>query len=334
MFSDKYTEEGEQHFYRQEFGRPACVLTYFSARQIRPCDPDYAVVPSGVNACVLDMLFHSGWWVVTAGCPTCESWECQNLRHTACSSLESEHSMDRGVYAIVSGAIGQERRMDVAAQNLSNAQTVGYKREKTLFSSVFSKSIAGTRSHKSQGDKIFNRMNGTFVDWRDGSQRMTGKPTDVALEGNGFFAVKTPGGTEYTRSGNFLLNQKRQLVTLDGMPVLGQSGPITVPPGKLMVDRAGGVTVEGAQVDTLRIVEMKNLSSAVRAGERFQTKEKPQTVTSPTVIQGSLEESNVNAIEDFVSMIELSRQYEAAQKVVQSMDEATRLAVNELGRPA
>jgi flagellar basal-body rod protein FlgF len=242
--------------------------------------------------------------------------------------------MDRGVYAIVSGAIGQERRMDVVAQNLANAQTVGYKGEKTLFGSILSKSVPGSRTHKSQADKVFNRVKGTFVDWKDGSQRMTGKPTDVALEGNGFFAVKTPRGTEYTRSGNFLLNQKRQLVTLDGMPVLGQSGPITVPPGRFLVDTGGSVTVEGATLDTLRVVQFKDLSSTVRAGERFRTKEKEQPVGSPTVIQGSLEESNVNAIEEFVSMIQLSRQYEAAQKVVQSMDEATRLAVNDIGRPA
>jgi flagellar basal-body rod protein FlgF len=242
--------------------------------------------------------------------------------------------MDRGVYAIVSGAIGQERRMDVVARNLANAQTVGYKRERTVFSSIFAKSVPGGRIPKSQGDKVFSRINGTFLDWKDGSQRMTGNSTDLALEGKGFFVVKTPRGPEYTRSGNFMLNQKRQLVTLDGMPVLGQSGPMTIPPGRLNVDSSGSLTVEGATVDTLRVVQIKDLSAAVSAGARFRTPEKVQPVVTPNVIQGSLEESNVNAIEDFVSMIELSRQYEAAQKVVQAMDDATRAAVNDIARPA
>src|SRR3989442_13396922 len=150
--------------------------------------------------------------------------------------------MDRGVYAIVSGAIGQERRLDIVAKNLANAQTVGYKREKILFKPLLANSV-GSSQTKTQADKVFTRATGTFLDWKGGAQRLTGHDTDFALEGDGFFVVKTPRGPEYTRSGNFKVTPALQLATLDGMPVLGQSVPIQIPPGKLLVNIYVEVTV-------------------------------------------------------------------------------------------
>jgi flagellar basal-body rod protein FlgF len=222
--------------------------------------------------------------------------------------------MDRGVYAIVSGAIGQELRMDIVAKNLANAQTVGYKQEKTLFSSVFAKSVAGGHK-KAQADKVFSRVGGTFMDWKSGTGRPTGQATDITLDGDGFFVVQTPRGPEYTRAGNFVLNDKHQLVTLDGAPILGQSGEITV---------------DGATVDTIKVVKFKDLGSSVRVGERFITQGGVVPAPETVVGQGRLEESNVNAVEQLIALIEINRQYEAAQKVVQTMDEAAHLAVTNI----
>ena len=240
--------------------------------------------------------------------------------------------MDRGVYAIVSGAIGQERRLDIVAKNLANAQSVGYKREKILFKTLLAKSTASFQP-KSQADKVFTRATGTFLDWNGGAQRLTGHATDFALEGEGFFVVKTPRGPEYTRSGNFKVTPALQLATLDGMPVLGQSGPVQIPPGKLLVNREGEVTVDGATIDTLKIVKLKDLGSSTRVGERYITNGPVEPALATSIQQGSLEESNVNAIEEFVGLVDISRQYEAAQKVIQSMDDATKQAVNEIARP-
>jgi flagellar basal-body rod protein FlgF len=240
--------------------------------------------------------------------------------------------MDRGVYAIVSGAVGQERRMDVVARNLANAQTVGYKSEKVLFKTFLAKAVVGSPRMKVQGDKVFNRVSGTFLDWKSGTQRATGNATDLTLSGDGFFVVQTPRGPEYTRSGNFLVSDKRQLATLDGLPILGQSGPILIPPGKLLVNGQGDVTVDGAAIDTLKVVNIKDLASSIRVGERYITKGPVVPALTTSIIQGGLEESNVNAVEELVSLIDLSRQYEAAQKVVHAMDDATKQAVNEIGR--
>jgi flagellar basal-body rod protein FlgF len=239
--------------------------------------------------------------------------------------------MDRGVYAIVSGAIGQERRMDVVAKNLANAQTVGYKQEKTLFSSLLSKSVTGGH-RKTQADKVFSRVGGSFLDWKSGTGRPTGQATDLTLDGEGFFVVKTPRGPEYTRAGNFVLNDKQQLVTLDGAPILGQSGPMQIPAGKLLVNGQGEITVDGATVDTLKVVKFKDLASSVRVGERFITQGGVVPAPETSVRQGRLEESNVNAVEQLIALIEINRQYEAAQKVIRSMDEAAHLAVTDIAQ--
>lgn len=225
--------------------------------------------------------------------------------------------------------------MDVVAANLAHIQTVGYKRETAVFRTLLAKTQAGVPTMKLNADKVFTRVGATFLDFNGGSLRTTGAPTDVALEGDGFFVVKTPQGEEeYTRSGNFILNSTRQLVTREGAPVMGQSGPILVPVGKLVINAAGDVTVDGGAVDTLRLVKFKDLASAVRVGDHYTTKEGVGPAPETKVVQGSLEDSNVNAIGELISMIEINRSYEAAQKVVQAMDDAERQAVTEIGRPA
>jgi flagellar basal-body rod protein FlgG len=176
-------------------------------------------------------------------------------------------------------------------------------------------------------------MVGSFFDWRAGSFKPTGNPFDMALDGEGFFAVRSSkGGTEYTRNGNFVLNAKRELTTRDGALVLGESGPIQLPVGKVSVSEAGNVEVDGAQVDTLRLVQFKDFTTTKQIGERFVTKGEVTPAEGARVVQEALEESNVNAVEEYVLMVDLHRSYEAALKVIQTMDETGRQAVNEIAR--
>lgn len=240
--------------------------------------------------------------------------------------------MDRGLYPIVSGAVAQERRIDMLTENLANIQTAGYKRQKPVFKTFLSSALAGANI-KGKSDQVFTRMAGSFFDWRSGSFKPTGNPFDMALDGEGFFAVQSPrGGTEYTRNGNFILNAKRELTTRDGALVLGDSGPIQLPVGKVNVNEAGEVQVDGAQVDTLRVVQFKDVTSAMQIGERYGTKGGVIPATGTRVVQEALEESNVNAVEEYVQMVELHRNYEAALKVIQTMDETGRQAANEIAR--
>jgi flagellar basal body rod protein FlgG len=176
-------------------------------------------------------------------------------------------------------------------------------------------------------------MVGSFFDWRTGSFKPTGNPFDMALDGEGFFAVRSSRGeTEYTRNGNFVLNSKRELSTRDGALVLGHSGPIQLPVGKVTVNEAGEIQVDEAQVDTLRVVQFQDLASVVQIGERYKTKGEVTPATNTRVVQEALEESNVNAVEEYVHLVELHRNYEAALKVIQTMDETGRQAANEIAR--
>jgi flagellar basal-body rod protein FlgF len=248
--------------------------------------------------------------------------------------VAEETGMDRGIYPIVSGAIAQERRIDMLTENLANIQTAGYKRQKPLFKSVLSHAVQGGAG-KGKSDQVFTKMAGSFFDWKSGSLKPTGNPLDLALAGDGFFAVKAlKGGTEYTRNGNFILNAQRELTTRDGALVLGEAGPIQLPVGKVTVNETGEVQVDGAQVDTLRVMQFKNFTSTVQIGERYATKGGVIPATGTVITQGTLEESNVNAVEELVQMVELHRNYEAALKVIQTMDETAQKAANEIGRAA
>ena len=241
--------------------------------------------------------------------------------------------MDRGIYPIVAAAIGQERHLDLLTSNLANIQTTGYKREKALFKTLLAKSIGGTAGPKTDTDKLFPQMVRTFTDWKEGVLRPTGNPLDMALNGEGFFVVQTPHGEEYTRSGNFILNENRDLVTRDGAQVMGRNGPMKIPVGKMTVNDKGEVLVNDAVVGVVKVVKFANPASAVRVGERFATSGEVLPAPATKVVGESLEGSNVNPVEEFARLIEITRHYESIQKVVQAMDEEERQAASEIGRP-
>jgi len=247
--------------------------------------------------------------------------------------------MDRGLYPLVAAAIGQERHLDVVTNNLSNVQTAGYKREKALFTTLLARSLSGQAASPTQtapaalADKLFPQLDRTFTDWNAGLVRPTGNPLDMALNGEGFFVVQTPRGPEYTRSGSFVLNERRELAARDGSLVMGQNGPLQIPIGKITVTDKGDILVNDAAVGTVRVVTFMDLALAVRVGERFTTAQSVGPAKETSVVGESLEESNVNPIEEFVRLVEITRQYESIQKALQAMDEEARQAATDIGRP-
>lgn len=241
--------------------------------------------------------------------------------------------MDRGIYPIVAAAIGQERHLDLLTGNLANIQTTGYKREKALFKTLLAQSVAGTAGSKAASDKLFPQMVRTFTDWKEGVLSPTGNPLDMALNGEGFFVVQTPHGEEYARSGSFVLNENRELATRDGALVMGQNGPLRIPVGKMTVNDKREILVNDAVVGAVKVVKFTELASAVRVGERFVTSQDVSPAPDTKVVGESLEGSNVNPVEEFARLIEITRHYESIQKVVQAMDDQERQAASEIGRP-
>jgi len=219
--------------------------------------------------------------------------------------------MIRGFQTCAAGMLGQIERQDAIANNLANCNSPGFKR-----------SIVGLSAFTDQLAEAAERMSGdsepvafASQDLRQGELVQTGNPTDLAVDGSGFFVIRTPSGKELTRAGNFRLDSSGDLVTQQGDKVLGDRGTINIPPGKWSVDGDGNISVDGTVVDKLLIELGGNGSTQVGR-----------------VVQGQLESSNVSAIQEMVSMITTLRSYEANQRAILAMDQTLDKIINQAGR--
>jgi len=226
--------------------------------------------------------------------------------------------------AFTSAYSALEARMkivDVIANNLANAQTTGFKRD---FGRIL------------QSEEGFDV--GTAVDLTPGDLTTTNNDLDVAINGSGFFEIQTPEGIRYTRAGSFSLNDKGDLVTKDGMPVLSTSDtPIHVGEGAVSIQDTGAVTVDGNEIASIKIVNFKKLDGLQKEGfYRFSFNGEPQdveAVAEPKVKSGHLEHSNVNAVDEMVHLMAAYRDFESVQRTVKTLmtDMNTRL-IQELGK--
>ncbi len=249
--------------------------------------------------------------------------------------------MVSGLRTAASAMDAQTERLAVLANNLANVTAAGYKADHPeFFQLLTSPRAAGSVSPTGPAAPLPQSPGEvqTRTDFTPGPLRETGNPLDLALEGPGFFVVRGPGGQRLTRSGTFTRSASGQLATHDGLPVVGADGqPLTLPPGgRIEVDERGQVSVDGAQIGGLLIVEPENLDRLQKeGGTRFVA---PPDLPLPparaaSVRQGAIELSNVNPILTLVEMIDALRVYEAAQRTARGVDDTLRRAVNEVGRP-
>lgn len=225
------------------------------------------------------------------------------------------------------GAHRQERRIfHIIANNLSNAQTTGYKRNSPFFHSLLNESMGHLQSIPIDGIKI---------DFLQGTLERTGNDLHMAIEGEGFFKVKSPEGIRYTRAGDFKLNKDKVLVNTNGFPVMGKQGEITIQGQAVSVEKDGTIRVDGAEIGQIGLVNFSDLSLLQKEGQSFFRPEmdlKELNVSESMIHQGHLESSNVNPIEEMVGLIDSFRSYETCLKVIQSHDEMDGKAVNEIGK--
>lgn len=252
--------------------------------------------------------------------------------------------MNSGMYSALSGNLAAMKRLDIITSNLANVGTNGFKQDRVVFDSL----LAGSRNPPAvpEGQTADPVLLGDRIvtDFSAGSLRQTGNVLDVAIQGDGFFAVTTPEGTAYTRQGSFRLSGDGTLITANGYPVQSQAGqPIVInlaaqaTGGKPVVDSQGNITLNGEPIASLGIFDFpKPYQLTKTAGTLFVAADQtvaPQPVgPATTVAQGALEESNVDAISSMVQMIEASRYFESCQKVIRSYDDMAAKAVNELAR--
>jgi flagellar basal-body rod protein FlgG len=242
------------------------------------------------------------------------------------------------MYLAAAGALVQQLRLEVLANNVANISTIGYKGDQSVFqipaeteSQTFETPIEGIQSLSP-----FAPPFATVIDFSQGAIRQTGNPLDVAINGSGFFSIQTPEGVQYTRQGNFSLNDQGVLITSDGYPVLGEGGEISLAEGTVAIDLEGGVYVDGDEVGRLQITDFSNSETLRKAGSgRFIGSDDTTVGERPdntTLSQGYLETANVNPVRAMTEMIETSRAFEAYQKVIQSADEATSKSINDVGK--
>jgi flagellar basal-body rod protein FlgF len=238
--------------------------------------------------------------------------------------------MENPIYVALSRQMALRRQLDVVSNNIANMNTTGFKQQRMLFTEM----VQRPGLH----EKIsFVQDRAVVRDLSNGPLTQTGNPLDLALTGHGYFTVDTVNGPRYTRAGSFQLNDQRQLVDGGGLPVLADDGqPITIPVGTtdIKVTGDGTVATELGPVGRLNIVTFPNeqLMTEVGAG-LYVSDEEPQPAPPETkVAQGLLENSNVKPVVEMTAMIEIQRQYQSAQRLVESEHERMRTAIQRLGR--
>ncbi|MGE4291857.1 MAG: flagellar basal-body rod protein FlgF [Desulfovibrio sp.] len=248
------------------------------------------------------------------------------------------------------GAMSNEIRMNQIANNLANVNTTAYKRDNVAFHDTFLRFASDymVDARPSLRDKEMwpkadlmakPRLSDQKTDFSQGNFQSTGNPLDLALSGEGFFRVRTPDGDYMTRNGSFRLNSEGTLVTEQGFEVLGNGGPITIPPGtvSLTVDSTGQIRSDGQVVGELELVAVDDQRQLQKIGNNlFQIDPKGTAAEVPpeelTVQQGFLEKPNVEVVTEMVDMIETQRAHQMYTKMMQGTGEIDEKLINTVGR--
>lgn len=251
------------------------------------------------------------------------------------------------------GLEAQQTRMAVVAQNLSNVNTTGYKRGRAIFEDLLYQNVVqagGLTSQQTESPTGLNlgtgvRVVATDKQFTQGNLINTNNSFDLAIQGRGFFEILLPDGTQaYTRDGTFQLSQDGQLVTSSGYEL---SPAITIPTGAqaatVGVDGVVSVIIPGSpdpvQIGTIQLTDFINPSGLQARGENLfletVSSGPPQPGTPGlnglgTIVQGALETSNVNVVEELVNMIETQRAYEMSSRAISSSDEMLQYVTSNL----
>ncbi|MDJ0750712.1 MAG: flagellar basal-body rod protein FlgF [Woeseiaceae bacterium] len=234
--------------------------------------------------------------------------------------------MDEMIYLAMTGAKQTEYAQTINSNNLANASTTGFRADLHAFSSV-----------PIDGPGVETRINAVVdsygTDFSQGPIASTGRDLDIAIQGEGFIAVQAPDGTEaYTRAGDLRMEPGGLLTTGAGHLVLGNGGPVAVPPqASLLIGNDGTISIQAlgqgpetlSQVDRIKLVnpDVSRLQKGPDGLLRLPDGDVAAADASVQITSGALEQSNVNVAKTLVNMIELARQYETQVNVMKSAEE-------------
>jgi flagellar basal-body rod protein FlgF len=239
--------------------------------------------------------------------------------------------MDNPGYVGLTRMRGLADEMRVVANNIANAATTGFRAEKVVFAEVLMDIDADG------GTLAMAEPRAHYTDRSSGGFHQTGGDLDLAIEGDGFFQIQTPEGPRLTRAGNFVRNAEGTLMTGEGHPVLDPGGaPIAIPPdaAQIAIARDGTIAADGAPVAQVGVFTAAPTAMVRESGVRFRTNGEIALAAEAGVLQGFVENSNVNPVEELSRMIEVQRSYELGQTFLDREDERIREAIRTLGRTA
>jgi flagellar basal-body rod protein FlgF len=231
--------------------------------------------------------------------------------------------MDRLIYTAAAGARALMQRQDGITNNLANANTPGFRADQVAFRAV---PVRGDGAPT----RVVSLEASAGFDDRSGPIEQTGRSLDVAIFGRGYLAVQAPdGGEAYTRAGALQVNDQGVLVSAAGLPVAGEGGQLTIPPGSsVTIARDGTVSAQGATGPAQTVGKIKLVNpepGALRKGDdgllRLEGGEEAAADETVRIGAGALEGSNVNVVEAMVGMIAAARQYETQMKLLQTAEQ-------------
>ncbi len=236
--------------------------------------------------------------------------------------------MADGIYVATAGAVAQAAALDVTAHNIANASTAAFQGSRVTFSEALARA-------RSPDIALVDSQTGA-VDVTPGVVTHTGNALDVALDGQGYFAVEAPGGMRYTRAGALALAPDGRLTTADGHPVRNRGGgAITIPAGTSQVafTGEGAVLADGQEVGRLELARFAPAQLRRDGATLLQARGAPTGEPPPTVVQGALEGSNVNIVRGVVDLVKVQRTYESLLRMIEGYSQLESRAARDLGGP-
>lgn len=237
--------------------------------------------------------------------------------------------MAGGAYSALSGMQTRLSELDRIAADLANISTAGYKTERTA-TYASERDFAATLL-----SAVDAAAGGTKTDLRPGTFTTTGRNLDLAIDGEGFFAVETSHGVRYTRSGNLTRSANGTLTTVEGEPVLDpQNRRIRLGSGALEIDGAGTITVGGTPAGKIQLWQIDERDLIRETGSRFRPVDgvKPRQSTA-VLVPGTLEQANVTMVDRITTLTNVTRSFESLQRGMSVLfNDVDSRAIVELGR--
>jgi flagellar basal-body rod protein FlgF len=244
--------------------------------------------------------------------------------------------MNTSLYVGLSRQMTLQRALDIAANNIANADTAGFKVEEQ----IVREEPATPPSTPGAKPIAYVLDEGVARDFSQGAIEETGNPFDVAIEGQGFFQVQTGAGERYTRDGRFSVDNQNRLVTKAGDPVLSSNGrPIVLDPagGAVSIAKDGTLSQGATPLGRLGVFRFADLAALTKAGGNlFQASDVAGPVAAPDAVvrQGQVERSNVQPVLEITNLIEITRAYERVARMMDQTESLSSRAIDRLGRAA